>query len=116
MKVSLTPIEAYRLDVNGRTVRMFIKVGALDGIEKLQSQDGLSLIVDMPKGLRNAFSVLLGTATEVEVMKLSPSLMALIEEAKAAPPIAPDPAVAPRSPWAVEKPQAQTSTTSSEVQ
>lgn len=87
MKVRLKPVKAYELlGADGRVIARLAKVSSWEGMAKLQTDDGKTLVIEEPIGIERMMTEALGAMSgkdgslEYELVKASPSLIASLQD------------------------------------
>lgn len=82
MKVTLTPIEAFKITAEGTDLGEFKTIDTWRGLTALRREDGQELIVTSPSGYASMFKTLLDQPYEGVIFTASPSLLAILTELK----------------------------------
>lgn len=87
MKARLKPVTAYELlGADGRVIARLVKVSSWGGMDRLQTDDGKTLIVEQPSGMEQTMAEAMSAigagdgTVECDIVKASPSLIASLQE------------------------------------
>jgi len=78
LKAILKVQRAYLVSINDTPIGTFAETARMAGMVELKDSVGSTLVVDMPDNFSTMFSDLFGQQRVTDVIKLSPSLLALL--------------------------------------